>query len=156
MTMTSSSNSSECPPSSLSQAGRRASLDVNRLLGAHDADGLCSIIQSEKERYLHPSLVVHSCSEIKQVKNHAPNTLSIDEDRYATKRLEVQVLSRLLISIYWPVDTSTYSPRVSIPLGLLPHLRASFSLLHSYADELTESPRFKFYKVRESENSLPP
>lgn len=27
-------------------------------------------------------------------------------------------------------------------------LRASFSLVHTYADQLTQSPRFKFYKVR--------
>lgn len=26
-------------------------------------------------------------------------------------------------------------------------LRASFSLVHTYADQLTQSPRFKFYKV---------
>lgn len=26
--------------------------------------------------------------------------------------------------------------------------RASFSLVHTYADQLTQSPRFKFYKVR--------
>lgn len=25
--------------------------------------------------------------------------------------------------------------------------RASFSLVHTYADQLTQSPRFKFYKV---------